>query len=84
MEHCESHHPGLLDLFISSDPSISSLAVFHLLRISNHVVVSVSIDFSSENAPFNHTAYGYSCANGNEVRDHLQDASQKYDVYIPR
>ena len=42
---CDSHSPVLLDLFISSDAGICSTMAFTPLRISNHVVVSVSIDF---------------------------------------
>ena len=37
--------PVLLDLFLSSDASICSRMVFHPLKNSNHVVVSVSNDF---------------------------------------
>ena len=44
---CDSNSPALLDLFISSDASISSTMAFPPLRNSNHVVVSVSIDFPS-------------------------------------
>ena len=42
---CDSHSPALLDLFLSSDASISSTMAFPPLGNSNHVVVSVSIDF---------------------------------------
>ena len=44
---CDSHSPALLDLFISSDASICSTMAFPPLGNSDHVVVSVSIDFSS-------------------------------------
>ena len=43
---CDSHSPAVLDLFISSDTSICSRMAFHPLGNSDHVVVSVSIDFS--------------------------------------
>ena len=43
---CDSHRPALLDLFLSSDPSICSTMAFPPLGNSDHVVVSVSIDFS--------------------------------------
>ena len=39
--------PALLGLFISSDASICSAMVFPPLGNSDHVVVSVSIDFPS-------------------------------------
>ena len=44
---CDSHSPALLDLFISSDASICSKMAFPPLGNSDHVVVSVSIDFPS-------------------------------------
>ena len=47
--------PALLDLFISSDASICSTMAFAPLGNSDHVVVSVSIDFptnSQQDAPF--------------------------------
>ena len=43
---CHSHNPVLLDLFISTDTSIWSTMAFLSLGNSDHVVVSVSIDFS--------------------------------------
>ena len=42
---CGSHRPPLLDLFISSDPSIYSTMAFPPLRNSDHVVVSVPLIF---------------------------------------
>ena len=42
-----SHSPALLDLFISSDASTCSKMVFSSLENSDHVLVSVSIDFPS-------------------------------------
>ena len=44
---CDSHSPALLDLFISSDASICSTMDFPPLGNSDHVVVSVSIEFPS-------------------------------------
>ena len=44
---CDSHSPALLNLFISSYASICSTMAFHPLGNSDHVVVSLSIDFSS-------------------------------------
>ena len=47
--------PALLDLFFSSDTSICSKMAFPPLGNSDHVAVSVSIDFptySKRNAPF--------------------------------
>ena len=44
---CDSHSPALLDLFFSSNASICSTMAFPILGNSDHVVVSVSIDFPS-------------------------------------
>ena len=55
----------LLDLFLSSDTSICSTMAFPPLGNSDHVVISLSIDFpinSKQDAPFHHIAYDYSPA----------------------
>ena len=73
---CDSHSPGLLDLFLSSDASICSTMAFPPLGNSDHVVVSVSIDFptnSQQDAPFHSIAYDYSRADWDGLRDHLRD-----------
>ena len=73
---CDSNSPALLDLFLSSDASICSTMAFHPLGNSDHVVVSVSIDFSSnsqQDVPFHCIAYDYSCADWDGLRDHLRD-----------
>ena len=62
---CDSHRPALLDFFLSSDPSICSAMSNPPLPLGNsdHVVVSVSIDFpsnSQQDTPFHRTAYDYS------------------------
>ena len=44
---CDSHSPACLDLFLSSNTSICSAMAFSPLGTSDHVVVSVSIDFPS-------------------------------------
>ena len=65
-----------MDLFISSDTSICSAMTFPPLGNSNHVVVSVSIDFpinSKPNAPFHRIAYDYSRVAWDGCRDHLRD-----------
>ena len=49
---------------------------FPALGNSDHVVVSVSIDFainSKQDTPFHHVAYDYSCADWDGLRDHLRD-----------
>ena len=71
---CDSHSPALLDLFISFDGCICSTKAFPPLGNSDHVVVSVFIDFpsySQRDAPFHCIAYDYSRADG--LCDHLRD-----------
>ena len=80
---CDSHIPALLDFFLSSDPSICSTMAFPPLGNSDHVVASVSIDFptnSQRDAPFHCIAYDYSCANWDDLRDHLRDIPWK-DIF---
>ena len=73
---CDSHSPALWDLFISSDASICSTKAFPPLGNSDHVVVSVSIDFpsySQQDAPFHCIAYDYFRADWDSLCDHLRD-----------
>ena len=73
---CDSHSPALLDLFISSDASICSTMAFPPLGNSDHVVVSVSIDFltnSQQDAPFHRIAFDYSCTDWDDLRYYLRD-----------
>ena len=73
---CDSHSPALLDLFISFDTSTCSTMVFPSLGNSDHVVVSVSIDFPSYSqwdALFHRIAYEYSRADWEGLRDHFRD-----------
>ena len=77
IQECDSHSPALLDLFLSSDASICSAMAFPLLGTSDHIVVSVSIDFPSnlqQDAPFHHITYDYSRADWDDLHDHLRDA----------
>ena len=72
----DSHSPALLELFLSSDASICSTMAFPPLGNSDHVVVSVSIDFpinSKQDTPFHRMAYDYSRADWDGLRDHLRD-----------
>ena len=59
----DSHSRALLDLFISSFASICSTIAFPPFGNSDHVVISVSIEFSSnskENTLFHRMAFDYS------------------------
>ena len=73
---CYSHSPALLDLFVSSDASICSTMAFPQLGNSDHVIVSVSINFPSNSqwdALFHCIVYDYSRADWNGPHDHLTD-----------
>ena len=73
---CDSHGAALLELFLSSDTSICSTTTFPPLVNSNHVVVSVFIDFllnSQQCALFHCIAYDYSHAGQDGLCDHLRD-----------
>ena len=62
---CDFHSPAFLDVFPFCDTSICSTMAFPTLGNSDHVVVSVFIDFSSNlqlNVPFHHITYDYSRA----------------------
>ena len=71
-----SHSSALLDLFISSDASICYTMAFPSLGNSDHVVVSVSIDFPSNSkldALFHCITYDYSHGDWDSLCDHLRD-----------
>ena len=73
---CNSHSPALLDFFLSSDASICSTMAFPLLGNSDHVVVSVSIDFpinSKQDTLIHCVAHDYSRADWDGLRDYLRD-----------
>ena len=72
----DSNSPALLNLFLSFDASTCSIKAFPPLGNSDHVVVSVSIDFpsySERDAPFHHIAHDYSGADWESIRDYLKD-----------
>ena len=73
---CDSHSPDLLDLFLSSDAIICSTMAFCPLGNSDHVVVSVSIEFpinSKQDTPFCCMAYDYSRCDWEGLCDQLRD-----------
>ena len=75
---CDSHSPALWDLFISFDTNICSTMAFSPLGNSDHVVVSVSIDFPinpKQDALFQCIAYDYSHVDWNGLCDYLRDVS---------
>ena len=73
---CVCRSSARLDFFLSSDDSICSAVAFPLLENSNHVVVSVSIDFCSNSkrkASFHWTAFEYSYADLGSLWDYFKD-----------
>ena len=71
---CDSDSPALLDLFLSSGSSICSTMAFTPLENSDHVVVSVAIDFpsdSQQDAPFHCIAYNNFHADWDSLHDHF-------------
>ena len=70
---CDSQ---LFQIYLFLDTSICSAMAFSPLEYSNHVVVSVSIDFPPYwqwDALFHHIAYDYSRADQDSLPDHLRD-----------
>ena len=90
---CDSHSPALLDLFLSSDAGICSTMVFPPLGNSDHVVVSVAIDFpsnSQRDAPFHRIAYDdvpwediFKLSASAAASEFCEWAQVGIDVYIP-
>ena len=77
---CDSHSPARLDLFLSSDTSVCSTMAFPSLGNSDHVLVSVSIDFPTNSykvGPFHRIPYDYSRADWDGLRDHFRDVLWK-------
>ena len=73
---CDSHSPAVLDYFLSSNSSICSIMDFPSLENSDHVVVSVPIDFptnSKRNSPFFCIACDYSRADWDNLLDDFRD-----------
>ena len=73
---CDSRSLSLLDLFLSSDSSICFAMGFPPLGNSDHIVISVFIDFlsnSQQDALFYRIAYDCSCADWEGLCDHLRD-----------
>ena len=65
-----------MDLFISSERSSCSTMAFPPLGNSDHVVVTVSLDFpsnSEQDALFHCIAYDCSCADWDGLCDNLKD-----------
>ena len=65
------YSPALLDLFLSSDPSVCTTVALYPLGDSDHIAVSVPIDFPSNSK---NPAFGYSCSDSYNMCNLLRDA----------
>ena len=68
--------PSLLDLFLTTTPDICSATSYPPLGTSDHVVVSVFVDFkvkSVHDAPFHRTVFSYDKADWDGFRDFIRD-----------
>ena len=82
---CNCCSPPLLGLFLSSDPSVCFTVAFASLENSDHFIVSVSTDFSSnskKNALVHLTAFAYSCADWDGLWNHLRNVPV-VDIFKP-
>ena len=73
---CDSHSPAVLHVFIYSNASICSILAFSPLGNSDHVFVSIFIDFpinSKQDALFHRITYDCSHADWDTLCDHLRD-----------
>ena len=73
---CDSHSPAVLHVFIYSNASICSTLAFSPLGNSDHVFVSIFIDFpinSKQDALFHRITYDCSRADWDTLCDHLRD-----------
>ena len=73
---CDSHSPAVLHVFIYSNASICSILAFSPLGNSDHVFVSIFIDFpinSKQDALFHRITYDCSRADWDTLCDHLRD-----------
>ena len=72
----DMQEPTLLDLFLTSDKNICSSNLYPPLGRSDHVVVSVTVDFAGrleKESPFHRKVFDYSRADWDSFRDHLRD-----------
>ena len=80
---CDSQSITLLDSFLSSDASICYTKASPPFENSDHVVVSVSINFlsnSQRDVRLHHVAYDHSRADWDGLRDHLRDVPRE-DIF---
>ena len=78
IHNCNSHSLAALYLFLCFSVSVGSTMSFSLLGNSDHVVVSLSIEFpsnSQRDTLFYYIAYDYFLADWGSLCDHLRDVS---------
>ena len=77
---CESYSSAVLEFFLFFEASICFTMVVSPLGNSDHLVVSVSINFlssSKRDALFHCIAYDYFCADWGSFHDHLRDVPRE-------
>ena len=74
----DDHQPYLLDLFLCSNPDSCTVASHPLLGKSDHMVISVDVQFvfkSTNEHPYHRTVYSYRKADWDGFRGHLTGVS---------
>ena len=72
----DDHSPSLLDLFLTSNPTICQTSSSSALGKSDHVVVNIQISLNTKAAqesPFHRTLYSYDRGDWDSFRDFLRD-----------
>ena len=72
----DDHSPSLLDLFLTSNPTICQTSSSSALGKSDHVVVNIQISLNTKAAqesPFHRTLYSYDRGDWGSFRDFLRD-----------
>ena len=73
----DDHSPSLLDLFLTSNPTICQTSSSSALGKSDHVVVNILVNLNTKAAqesPFHRTLYSYDRGDWDSFRDFLRDA----------
>ena len=74
----DDHSPSLLDLFLTSNPSICETSSSGPLGKSDHVVVNMQISLSTKGAPeppYHRTLFSYDRGDWDSFRDFLRDVT---------
>ena len=70
------HSPSLIDLFLTSNPTICQTSSSSALGKSDHVVVNIQINLctkAAQESPYHRTVYSYDRGDWDSFRDFLRD-----------